>query len=661
MATMVHLRFLKISLTGVLALLINISSPAQLPSFYDLRQLNQVTPVKDQGSCGSCWAFATIASIESNWLKQGAGTYILSEDNIIDCHQFDEAPCYGGSFYMANALLSKHGGPLLLADDPYTPAVSNCAMNQTFPPLPPAFCEEFRLLPKDITTIKQAIYDHGAVASTMFFTMSNYNTSNFKYYDNYISSSDSLNAHGITIAGWNDTLTFQGAPGTGGWIIKDSYGTSWAQNGYFYVSLYDAGILSENAIFPVRHNIPPVINNSHVYCYDELGWVDNFGFANNTASALVNYTITPSSGLVLPQKIKRIGTYAVENNTTITLSVYKSFNSGVLGDLIGSTQIFCPFKGFYTAPFPAPAYAIGTSLYIKADYSCPSGSLKPIPVEIYEAGHTSGIQLSSGVCFVSINGSTWVPTGSGSGYAFDVCIKMYTENAQIAALMCPVDTVCEGMPVHLMDVSALPKDSIRWLIDDVYFSSMPAIDPLLSGSGDHIIKLVVFLGQNTDTCLQNIHILQVPVKPEITQIQNTLHSSVAYTYQWYENNIILTGETSQTFTPSHNGVYRVETGNEFDCRAMSDPFDFVLISNYFPLLRDELIYPNPCQDILYFSISTDTEIEQIEIFDITARNSFYKVNSPLNWIKLPESMNCGVYLLKITTTDNIYFRKLLKI
>ncbi len=55
---------------------------------YDLRSEGYITFVKNQGSCGSCWSFATMGSLESRWLKLGFGTYDLSENNLIYGHGF---------------------------------------------------------------------------------------------------------------------------------------------------------------------------------------------------------------------------------------------------------------------------------------------------------------------------------------------------------------------------------------------------------------------------------------------------------------------------------------------------------------------------------------------------------------------------------------------
>jgi len=93
------------------------SRQIDLPVSYDLRTLNRLTPVRNQGSCGSCWAFATYGSLESFLMP--AEPRDFSEEHLINNHGFDYEPCYGGTLDMATAYLARWGGPVNETDDPY--------------------------------------------------------------------------------------------------------------------------------------------------------------------------------------------------------------------------------------------------------------------------------------------------------------------------------------------------------------------------------------------------------------------------------------------------------------------------------------------------------------------------------------------------------------
>jgi len=599
------IHFLQSTFVLMLLVICNTSLFAQFPSILDLRTCGLMTSVKDQGStCGSCWAFATCAAIESQWLQQGYGTEDLSEDNIIDCHGFDESPCAGGSFYMSQAMLSVHKGILSETNDPYSPATQNCPYNLTFPPAPVAYVEDMLFIPSVRNDIKQALTDYGAVATTMFFNSANYNAAKYKYYDAFIDSNDSLYAHCVTIAGWNDTMTFPGAPANGGWIIKDSYGTGWAQNGYFYCSYYDAGILGENAVFPVRYELRPAQNKPHVYAHDQLGWIDNYGTGSNQAWGLVKYTLLPSGGMVAPQQVKRIGTYAVADNTTIDISVWRQKNGNVLSGFVGNTSLFCQFKGFYTIPFYIKSDTVLSEYFIKVRYQCPSGIQKPVPVEKSEQGHSTGLSLSTGSCWVSSDGVNWNATGTGTSSLFDLCIKMYTENAPIAAMGSLPDSVCAGTSLILNDMSMMPKDSSKWYINQVFLSNAPSVPHIFQNPGNTDVMLVVWLGLNTDTVRKTFVVVDNPATPVISQNGNSLVSTAAYAYQWLDQMMNpISGASNQTFFPQSEGTYYVVVYNSFGCQMFSSPFQFTFTMMEEQEVVQFKLFPNPATGMVTMQLS----------------------------------------------------------
>ncbi|MFO8129355.1 MAG: C1 family peptidase [Bacteroidales bacterium] len=478
------------------------NSKQDFPQYYDLRTYGWVTPVKDQGNCGSCWAFASMAAVESNWLKMGYGTYDLSEDNLINCQEYDNLPCDGGNFYMSSAMFGKHSGPVLESQDPYqdTFAIKNCPMSP-FGPLPPtAYAPDVRFLPGDINTVKQAILDHGAVAATMIFDMGSYNSANYKYCYNGTGGYP----HCITVIGWNDTLSFPGLS-PGAWIIKDSYGTSWANNGYFYISYQDPEIFTETAIFPLRYPVLPD-NETYAYYYDAFGWINNTGFSSNVGYGLAHYIIGETFQSLTPQQIKRIGTYAVEPGTTLDVEIYSEFQNGNLSGLLAAKTRYCEFAGFYTIPVNLHSDTVGTEIYVKITYDAP-GTANPIPIEEYEENYTSGIVLQTGRCWMSGDASTWHPVGNNTSYAFDLCIKMYAETAPLSRFTLQ-DTAQVSEPV-LLESNCFPMeeiDSLHWLDNGYCIGNMPLMYHPFALPGEHIVSLVAFMGSNSDTSQHAIFI-----------------------------------------------------------------------------------------------------------------------------------------------------------
>ena len=89
------------------------------PSKYDLRTLGKVTPVRDQGTSGSCWAFSTYGSLESSILVSTGQSLDLSENNLKNTAGFDWGPNSGGNDMMSTAYLTRWSGPVSESADPY--------------------------------------------------------------------------------------------------------------------------------------------------------------------------------------------------------------------------------------------------------------------------------------------------------------------------------------------------------------------------------------------------------------------------------------------------------------------------------------------------------------------------------------------------------------
>ena len=255
----------------------NITFNGTIPSRYNL---TEVTPVKDQGSNGNCWAFAAISSLESCILKATGEIYDLSESNmknlmaLFSDYGWKMTPNTGGYDKMGYGYLVSWLGPVNESDDPYIiGTVLSPVMESIFHIQNVLFLNRNNFTDND--AIKKAILMYGGVATSMNWTSSYLSGSSYYYNGNKAAN------HAVTIVGWDDNYSktkFKNTPpGDGAWIIKNSWGTGSGEEGYYYVSYYDTvmakpGKLEGNYVFVFNESMKYDKN----YQYDIPGKTDYF-------------------------------------------------------------------------------------------------------------------------------------------------------------------------------------------------------------------------------------------------------------------------------------------------------------------------------------------------------------------------------------------------
>lgn len=400
--------------TGILMSSKKDGSLSTPPTSFDLRSSNYTTSAKNQGNCGSCWAFASIGSVESNWLINNYGNYDLSENNMKNCHNFFWSACDGGNSEIASSYLTLKG-IVSESDDNYRDYSQSCNSSvNSF-----AYISNLYYLPNRSNSgyediLKNIIMEFGGVFSSMTWSGRYYNSNarTYRY------TGTAVQNHAILIVGWNDnmTVTVNGRTSTGAWIAKNSWGSSWGDNGYFYIAYDDTRINGETAIWTSREIASSI---EKLYYYDEIGAVRQIGFNSNTGYALIKFTSTGN------QTISKIGTWINSYNSTISIEVYGSFQNNTLSNLLGSiSNLTCDYPGYYTFDLDNPISINSNSdFYIKVQYYTPNYRY-PIPIERSIQGYCSP-NIEAGKCWISNTGRTWLQTGSNTRYPYDVCIRAY--------------------------------------------------------------------------------------------------------------------------------------------------------------------------------------------------------------------------------------------
>ena len=192
-----------------------------LPSSYDAREHGLVSHVKNQGQCGSCWAFSAIANIEGQQSKKAGKITTLSEQQLVDCDTVDQG-CNGGLMDNAFEFLIKEGGVESDSDYPYTGRHGTCKFSKT---KVVAKIKDFKDISQNEDEIAAVLVENGPLSVAV-------NANTFQFYTGGIlkPTTKSCNPaglnHGVTLVGFGEE------GGIKYWIIKNSWGQTWGEQGY---------------------------------------------------------------------------------------------------------------------------------------------------------------------------------------------------------------------------------------------------------------------------------------------------------------------------------------------------------------------------------------------------------------------------------------------
>lgn len=352
---------------------------SMLPTTFDLRTLNKVTPVKNQEPWKANWTFGVVASIESNALMQnnGSSSFDYSElqlawnsfekqtkeslkGNSASLSQVGEGT---GSPFTGNgrldtrlktpfaiSLLSTWQGVANESDIPY--AAQDGSKDKTkdwsvpenkrnlsaiqlknaiFLPKPvnPVFTDkiEFILDANAVVEMKKAIMNDGALSFEHFADKPSgpyYNTVNSALYVDDFNSSTVEN-HSASIVGWDDTFAidkFNAAhrpQGNGAWLVKDSRGDTFGEHGYFWISYYDRTMIRITSF-----QMQPTTTYDKNYQYDFIGLSSGGNFNNvfsDESGSIANVFTVDSE-----EQLQAVSAITSAPNTEVHTQIYKLDN-----------------------------------------------------------------------------------------------------------------------------------------------------------------------------------------------------------------------------------------------------------------------------------------------------------------------------------------------
>ena len=408
------------------------------PATYDLRDEERSTSVKAQDG-GTCWAHGTMAAIESNLLTTGnwadageAGQPDLAEYHLdwwngFNWHNNDDTT---PAQQVGNGLQVHQGGDYLVSTA-YIARLEGAVRNidgQSYlapPPLrnDPSYHHyyvrdvEWYTAGADgnditnINVIKNAVMTYGAIGTAYY--SSGYGSTNHYQPEDTTQEPD----HAVAIVGWDDNHVFDGAPGNGGWLVKNSWGDGWNGDGHLWISYYDkhAGHQPQMGAVSFR-NVEPN-GFSGVYSHDYHGWRDTLG---NVSSAFNAFTADADDPL------SAVSFYTATDGVEYTVTVYDTFSNGQLSEQLATETGTIAVTGFHTIDLDSLVpLTDGDDFYIllvldKGGHAIDRTSV--VPVLLGEPAVTDGSVVSDADAGESyyLDGVTWMDLHELGLYGPDV-------------------------------------------------------------------------------------------------------------------------------------------------------------------------------------------------------------------------------------------------
>ncbi|KQC11411.1 MAG: hypothetical protein APR62_01650 [Smithella sp. SDB] len=299
-----------------------VTTSAAVPSQLDWRNYNgssYVTPIKEQGDCSDCWAFASTAALESNKLISGntPGVFLdLSEQTLNSCS--GAGNCSGGYIDAAANFLRDIGVPLE-ACNPYTATDGMCSVSCSDWLTNPYKISGWYKVNPAVEAIKYALYNYGPVVALMAVNTDYYYYSTGVYEYSWGSFEG---YHAVLVVGYDDVEQC--------FIIKSSWGEDWGEAGYGKIAYSEVAgdtqlgfwtIAYENAIptdFPIQDSIPRDPDNPNT---------GNQNGNSNTQLSILNGSVKDESGNAVSGAEIKINKYKVASNTA-GIYVFSSLPAG---------------------------------------------------------------------------------------------------------------------------------------------------------------------------------------------------------------------------------------------------------------------------------------------------------------------------------------------
>jgi C1A family cysteine protease len=404
-----------------------------LPASFSWRDENpnMLTAVRDQSPYQTCWAHASLASLTSSLVKNGVTSssvplsprqlaYAVFNTDTFNNSNYTPLESFG-SYMIAATAMSKWFGPVTEANAPYSQDLSANlkSMPASYYEASDYHLEDMYIFPApydsagnfkrdNVDTVKAALMTYGLLGIS-YYSSGSYNPPNYAYYTSVSRATD----HAVTIVGWDDSVSKSlfaaQPPGDGAWLIQNSYGTSWGNDGYFWLSYYDRTISNSYYFSAGAKN-----NYDEIVYYDELGWTGTSIIYQGRNLYAANIFKTDNGE---GKELMGAAFYTNAPGLTYEISAYAdptpgNPSSGAKIDIaVGSATTItgaAAFAGYHTVDFSNTFTFSDEDTYsVIVKFTDPSGQdMSSIPVEhrLYRGSH---LTLLEGQSFIGNTGTSW--------------------------------------------------------------------------------------------------------------------------------------------------------------------------------------------------------------------------------------------------------------
>lgn len=393
-------------------------SASIIPTRYDLREKGRVAQIRNQGTYGTCWAFAALGAMESTLLPEQTVQY--SPDHMTLCNGFNLTQNDGGEYTMGMAYLAAWRGPVYEVDDPYGDDETNVMLPAV------KHVQEMQVIDgKDYEKIKEAVFQYGGVQTSIYNGLRS-SKSKSPYYNQetnaYCYIGTEKPNHDVVIIGWDDSYPKENfsvdLEGDGAFICQNSWGDGFGEEGVFYISYYDTNIGTHNVVYT---QIDEVDNYDNIYQSDLCGWVGQLGYNKESIYGANVYTAANAEELVAASF------YATGKDSQYELYVVRDF-TGIesLEQRIPVASGKLSNAGYYTVEFNQGVFLDAGEMYAVVLHIITPGAVHPMAIEYAADEATEDVILDDGESYISSNGSHWERADSVEDC--NLCIKAFSNN-----------------------------------------------------------------------------------------------------------------------------------------------------------------------------------------------------------------------------------------